>query len=496
MSSFTEYEQYDALGLAELVRRKEMHPTELVEAAIERITERNPPLNAVVHTLYDEARAAAAAPLPDGPLAGVPFLLKDLLAAYAGTPTTSSCAFERNYVPDHDTELVARYKRAGLIVVGRTNTPEYGLKAVTESEVRGPARNPWNPEYTPGGSSGGSGAAIAAGMVPVAHGGDGGGSIRVPASCCGLFGLKPTRGRNPMGPDMAESWNGFVLEHVLTRSVRDSAAVLDATHGPDLGAPYCAPPPARPFLQEVGQDPGRLRIGVTAQNLFGKTTHPDCRAALDDAAALLQSLGHEVEEVTLPIERETWVPAFLKVLAASTAADIAAAGRKLGREPTVSEFEITTWLFNVIGRKMSGRDLEESIAFAHAGGRAMARFMERYDVVVTLTQAHPPTRIGEQNPKPIETFMMKLVCTVPVRAALDGLVSLMAEQVFEATGNTMPFNMTGQPAMSVPLYWNEAGLPIGLQFVGRFGDEATLFRLAGQLEQARPWRDRRPRPLT
>ena len=492
MAGFAEYERYDAIGLAELVARREVKPGELVEAAIERIELRNGPLNAVVHTLYDEARAQADAPLPDGPLAGVPFLLKDLLAAYAGTPTSSSCRFEQDYVPDHDTEMVARYKRAGLIVTGRTNTPEYGLKAVTESDLRGAARNPWNTEYTPGGSSGGTGAAIAAGMVPLAHGGDGGGSIRVPASCCGIFGMKPTRGRNPMGPDISESWNGFVLEHVLTRSVRDSAAVLDATHGVDLGAPYCAPPPARPFLEEVRRDPGPLRVAFTAQNLFGKTTHPDCKAALEDAAALLQTLGHEVEEVPFPIERETWVPAFLKVLAASTAADIAAAGRKIGREPDASGYETTTWLFNVIGRKISGLDVEEGIAVAHAGGRAMARFMETYDVVMTPTQAHPPTRIGEQDPKPIEILMMKLACAVPIRGVLNGLMTLMADDVFDASGNTMPFNMTGQPAMSVPLCWNAAGLPIGIQFAGRFGDEATLFSLAGQLERARPWADKRP----
>ena len=491
-AAFAEYERYDGLGLAELVRARQVQPAELVEAAIERIEARNGPLNAVVHSMYEEARKTAQGPVSDGPFAGVPFLLKDLLALYAGQPTTSSCAFERNYVPDHDSAMVERYKRAGLIVMGKTNTPEYGLKAVTESAVRGPARKPWNTGVTPGGSSGGSGAAIASGMVPAAHGGDGGGSIRVPASCCGLFGMKPTRGRNPMGPDMGDSWNGFVLENVITRSVRDSAALLDATHGPDPGAPYDAPPPPRPYLEEVTREPGKLRIAFTALNLFGNSTHPDCEIALTDAVALLQELGHTVEPAAPPVEKATWVPAFLHVIAASTAAQIAAAGRTLGRTPSAAEYEASTWLFNVIGKAISGYELEESLAVAHAGGRDMARFMERYDVVMTPTLAHPPTAIGALEPKPIEVLFMKVACAVPVRPVLNAIINQLAADVFDTSGNTMPFNMTGQPAMSVPLHWNAAGLPIGIQFAGRFGDEGTLFQLAGQLERARPWADKRP----
>ncbi|MBI3455692.1 MAG: amidase, partial [Candidatus Rokubacteria bacterium] len=294
MPTFPEYEAYDGLGLAELVRRKEVAPAELVEAAIERIERRNPRLNAVIHTLYEEARARATGPLPAGPFAGVPFLLKDLAAAYAGAPLRSGSRFLAGWRPDHHAELVRRFLAAGVIVLGKTNTPELGLLPITEPRLFGPTRNPWDPERSPGGSSGGSAAAVAARMVPMASGGDGGGSIRIPASCCGVFGLKPSRGRTPSGPDAAERWQGLVVEHVLTLSVRDSAAMLDATAGPDPGAWHQAPPPARPFLAEVGAPPGRLRIAWSAEPaLPAPAVDPDCRAALEDAVRLLGDLGHE-----------------------------------------------------------------------------------------------------------------------------------------------------------------------------------------------------------
>lgn len=286
----------DAIAQAELVRRKEVKPIEMVEAAIERIERVNPAINAVVTPMFDEARAAAGGTLPDGPFTGVPFLLKDLLAAYAGVRMTSGSAFLRDFVPDHDSELVARHKRAGLIVVGKTNTPEYGIMPTTEPALFGPTRNPWDTTRATGGSSGGSAAAVAAGLVAFAHGNDGGGSIRIPASCCGVFGLKPTRARNPLGPDFGDMFSGLVAEHALTRSVRDSAALLDATSGSEIGDPYCAPPPARPFLHEVGADPGKLRIAFTTVAPSGATVHPDCVRAVIDAAKLCSDLGHEVVE--------------------------------------------------------------------------------------------------------------------------------------------------------------------------------------------------------
>ncbi|PKQ05746.1 MAG: amidase [Alphaproteobacteria bacterium HGW-Alphaproteobacteria-11] len=312
-----EYERHDALGLAALVASGDVTPTELVDAAIARIERDNPRLNAVVHTQFDRARAEASGALPDGPFRGVPMLLKDLMAEDAGEPCTQSTQLLADYRPQRDAELVRRFRRAGLVVVGRTNTPEFGIYGVTEPVLRGPTRNPWNPAHTPGGSSGGSGAAVAAGMVPLAHGGDGGGSIRIPASHCGLVGLKPTRARNPAGPFAGERWAGLVCEHVLTRSVRDTAATLDAVSGPDVGAPYHAPPRVGSFLGEVGAPPGRLRVAFTTRALFGTATHPDCVAAVEAAAALAADLGHEVEQACPEYDQRAMVRAYFAIVAAS-----------------------------------------------------------------------------------------------------------------------------------------------------------------------------------
>jgi amidase len=495
MSFAEDYASHDALGLAGLVRRKEVAPAELVACAIERIEARNPRLNAVVHAMYEEGRAAAAGPLPDGPFAGVPFLLKDLLAPCAGQPLTASCRFLGDYVADHDSELVARYRRAGLIFVGQTNTPELGLMAVTEPRFRGAAHNPWNPDRTPGGSSGGAAAAVAAGFVPAAHGNDGGGSIRIPASCCGLFGLKPTRGRNPLGPDIGAGWAGFIQDHVLSRSVRDSAAMLDATQGPDLGAPYRAPPVPGPFLEEVGRDPGRLRIAVTSRSLFGQTTHPDCVAALEDAGRLCESLGHQVEEVMPPLEQSELVRAFLLLMAAEAGHIIAAAGRSMGRKPGPGGFEPQTWTLGLIGRKMTGADYVDALESAYLAGRRVAAFFEDYDLFMTPTMAYPPVPIGCFDLNTWEAVQLAILRAVPIKPLLERVLDVLSKEVFETTANTMLFNMTGQPAASVPLCWNDAGLPIGIQFAARVGDEAALFRLAGQLEQARPWFDKRPPPM-
>ena len=492
MKAFPEYERYDALALAELVRRRETDPAALVEAAIERIEARNPRVNAVVRTMFDEARRTAAAPLPDGPFAGVPFLLKDLMAAYAGVPLTSACRFLASFVPSYDSELVTRHKRAGLIVAGKTNTPELGIMGFTEPRLFGSCRNPWNPDHTPGGSSGGAAAAVAAGMVPMAHGGDGGGSIRIPASCCGLFGLKPTRGRNPLGPVYGEGWCGLVQEHAITRSVRDSAALLDATCGPDLGAPYFAAPPARAFLAEVGADPGRLRIAFTTAPLFGETTHPDCRAAVEDAAALCVSLGHHVEEARPAFAKVALRRAYLAVVAVNTARGIEHAGEVMKKRPKASEFEPETWFLGLIGHRMSGARYQAAIELLHRSSREVAAFFAGFDVFLTPTLAHPPLRIGALAIKPADVAAIRALRAAPLKVLLDAALDKMAAEAFEATSNTMLFNQTGQPAMSVPLSWSAAGLPIGSQFVARYGDEATLFRLAAQLEQARPWFDRRP----
>ena len=474
MSSLSsELAALDATAQAELVRKKEFKPIELVDAAIERIERVNPQINAVITTMYDEARAAANGELPGGPFTGVPFLLKDLLAAYAGVRMASGSAFLKDFVPDHDSELVARYKRAGLVVVGKTNTPEYGIMPTTEPALFGPSRNPWDTTRATGGSSGGSAAAVASGMVPFAHGNDGGGSIRIPASCCGLFGLKPTRARNPLGPDFGDMFSGFVAEHAVTRSVRDSAALLDATSGPDVGDPYWAPPPARPFLQEVGAEVGKLRIAFTTTAPSGVQIYPDCIAAVNDAVRLCSDLGHEVVEAAPKIDGALMAPMFMTVWSAGCTWTIDGAAHALGRQPSADQFEPGTWALYQMGRAQTGAGYMMALAWIQAASREVARFMLDYDVWLTPTLGEPPLPIGSFDS--------------PADNPMAGMIRAVQFVPF-----TPVCNMTGQPAMSVPLHWNDQGLPVGTHFVGRVGDEATLFRLAAQLEAARPWADRRP----
>ena len=457
----------DATAQAELVRNKAVKPIELVEAAISRIEELNPTLNAVVTPMYELARAAAGGQLPDGPFTGVPFLLKDILAAYAGVRLTLGSKLLQNFVPDHDSELVVRLKQAGLIIVGRTNAPEFGLLPTTEPLLFGPCRNPWDTDRTTGGSSGGAAAAVAAGMVPMAHGNDGGGSIRIPASCCGIFGLKPTRARNPLGPDFGDVMSGLVVEHALTRSVRDSAALLDATAGPDVGDPYWAPPPERPYLQEVGADPGRLRIAFTTKAVTGFAVHADCVQAVEDAAKLCADLGHAIEEKSLPLNAEMLVDAFSVLWAAGTGSTIKALGA------TRDQVEPLTWAHQEMSVHYSAADYILAMQTLQGISREVARFFQDYDVLLTPTLAEPPLPLGNFNSppdNPLQGFYRsaEFACFTPV------------------------CNMTGQPGMSVPLFWNADNLPVGTHFIGRFGDEATLFRLAAQLEEARPWAERRP----
>ncbi len=461
----------DATAQAELVYRKEVAPIDLVDAAIERIERLNPRLNAVVTTMCDEARRIARGSLPAGPFSGVPFLLKDSLASYAGARMTSGSRLLRERVAGHDSELVTRLKRAGLIVLGKTNCAEFGLLPTTEPQLFGATRNPWNLHCTPGGSSGGSAAAVAAGMVAIAHGSDGGGSIRIPASCCGVFGLKPTRARNPLGPDHGDVRSGLVVEHALTRSVRDSAALLDATSGPDLGDPYCAPPPQRPFLHEVGADPGRLRIAFTAQTVA--PVHGDCVHALQDAATLCGELGHEMTEAQPRIDYELAAQLFTTLWTAGCAATIDGIARSSGKSVGADDVEPFTWALYEMGRRVSASGYQLAIAELQALSRNIARFFTEYDVWLTPVLAEPPPVLGSFDAPPD-----------------DPLAAFRRAWAFAPI--TGICNFTGQPAMSAPLYWNAEGLPIGSHFAGRFGDEATLFRLAAQLEQARPWACRQP----
>jgi amidase len=494
MSGFSDYDKYDGLGLAELVRKKEVKPSELVEEAISRIEKLNPRLNAVIYKMYELARQVASGDLPDGPFKGVPFLMKDLLLAYAGVPLRNGSRFFKDFVPDHDSELAKRFKAAGLIVVGKTNTPEFGLVPITEPELFGPTNNPWDLSRTPGGSSGGSAAAVAARMVPLAYGSDGGGSIRMPASCCGVFGLKPTRGRNPIGPDFGEAWRGLFCDHVLTRSVRDSAAMLDATAGPDVGAPYYAVPPARPFLSEVGTNPGRLRIAFTSKPFLGGTVDKDCVKGLEATAKLCQDLGHEVVEAAPQIDGKSFARAFLTIVCVETRATIEEAEVLLKRRASFKDFEPSTWVLGLLGKQCRAPEFSKTLNVAQLTARQIGEFFEKYDVLLTPTLAMPPVVTGTLQPKGIRAVAMKLLGRLNAGELINRLsgIDVLAQHVFEFMPYTPLFNVTGQPAMSVPLYWNDAGLPIGMQFVSRYGDEATLFRLASQLEKAKPWSERIP----
>jgi amidase len=470
----TDLWRLDAIAQAELVREKAVKPIELVEAAIARVERLNPKLNAVVTALYDRARAEAKVVGSDGPFAGVPFLLKDLLAEYAGARFTEGSDFiDGRYTPEADSELTRRLKRAGLIVIGKTNTPELGILPTTEPRLFGPTRNPWNLGLTPGGSSGGSAAAVAAGFVAMAHANDGGGSIRIPASCCGLFGLKPTRGRNPLGPHYGDLFSGLVVEHAVTRSVRDSAALLDATAGPDLGDPYVAPPAPRPFLEEVSRPPGFLRVAFTTSGATGAPVHPDCVRAVHEAAKLCEGLGHEVSEASPPLDGDQISQAFITVWSAGTAWTIDDWSRRTGQTPSAERFEPLTWALYEMGGRRSASDYLLAIQDLQAVARQIARFLIDYDVWLSPTLAEPPPALGSFD--------------APDDNPMHGIFRSALFVPF-----TPVFNATGQPAMSVPLFWNGDAVPIGVQFAGRFGDEATLFRLAAQLEQARPWADRWP----
>lgn len=487
--NFPEYDQMDATALAELVRNKQIRPSELLEAAIERSETRNPALNAVVMPLYDRAREKVDA-LPDGPFRGVPFLLKDLKAGLEGTVTTNSCRLLQNHAYAKNSYIVDCYEAAGLQIFGKTNTPEFGILGVTEPDIRGACRNPWNPTQTPGGSSGGSAAAVAARIVPVAHGGDGGGSIRIPASACGLFGLKPTRGRVSQAPFRGESWGGFVQEHVLTRSVRDSAAFLDLVDRPVPGDPYWAPPKTRPWLQEVGTSPGTLRIAFSFDTLYAGKTHPDCRAAVEDAVQLLTDLGHQVEEAQPVIPVQDMVMAYFHTVASGVACFVEEAAAHAGKSPNPHDFEPKTWILAQIGWKTSAATLTRSRDIMQQVARDMAQFHETYDLYLCSTLAQPPITIGELDLTAGQRFQLGILRNLPLKALLNKALDTMGTDALSRTPNTQLFNQTGQPAMSVPLYWNQAGLPIGVQFAAPFGGEATLFRLATQLEEARPWANR------
>ncbi|HET9624843.1 MAG TPA: amidase [Kofleriaceae bacterium] len=466
----------DATATAALVRDGRASPREIVDAAIARIEQHNAALGPVIVPMYDAARRAADAMADHGqPFRGVPILIKDLVATIAGVPQASGVRplREARLAPKETSHLVASLERAGFIVVGKSNTPELGILPSTEPPAWPPTRNPYDPSRTPGGSSGGSACAVAAGLVPIGHANDGGGSIRIPASCCGLFGLKPSRGRISFAPNFGDINGGLVNEHVVTRSVRDSAAVLDLLAGVQRGDPYTAPPGPASYLALVGDPPPRLRIGFETRRMMPdgeiREVHPDCVAAVDHAAQLLRAAGHTVELAELPGLRDPeWVARFLTIWAVGVTVQLDAASRELGRAIRPDEIEVLTYTLAELGRTMSGSAYAEAWAWIHRASRRLSAFWDTYDLWLTPTVTEPPPPLG--------TFQS------PADDPLGGIM-----RAAEFAPFTAPFNATGQPACSLPLFHNAAGLPIGVQLVAAYGREDLLVRVAAQLEAAQPF---------
>jgi len=470
----TEFSQYDALGLAELVRRKETSPPELLSWAIANAESVNPALNCIAHTHYEEAHAQIQAGLAPGTFRGVPFIVKDLGMDLAGTVTSSGSLAFKDHRAAVDGELVARYKRAGLVIFAKSTTPELGLAYSTESKAFGLTRNPWDLERSAGGSSGGSAAAVAGGIVPMAHASDGGGSIRIPASCTGVFGLKPSRGRMPFGPTVTERWLGLSTAHAVTRSVRDSAALLDATCGIEPGSRYTAPPPPDGgYLEALKRAPGPLRVALMLKPASGSDVDPVCIAAARDTARLCESLGHHVEEAAPALDSDALGHGFLAAIMTSVAQVLRDRGVERGRPVSADEVETMTWIYADQGRGYTALAIADGNAAFQAGALAMSGFLTRFDVLLTPSIARPPAFLGTIGLSP---------------ADLDEY----GRQVRTYSPFTAIANMTGQPSMSVPLSWTAEGLPVGSMFTGRYGDEATLLMLAAQLEKARPWAHKRP----
>jgi len=484
--------EYDAVGAAELVRKGEVSATELVDAAIARIEAKNPALNAVIFDRFERARAEATR-AGEGPFAGVPFLLKDLGAgAMAGEPLCSGSKGYRDYRSPHNSAWVERILAAGFIVLGRTNTPELGILPTTEPDAFGASRNPWNPTRTTGGSSGGSAAAVAAGMVPAAGAGDGGGSIRIPAACCGLFGLKPTRGRTPVGPDQAEGWAGCVVDHVVTRSVRDSAAILDATAGHFLGDLHVPLPPARPFAQEVGAAPGTLEIACSTEPLLPSSgVDPECVRAVEETAKVLEDLGHHVHWETPRLDGHRFASSFLRVVAANTAATIRNARTELGLELGPTNLEPTTVILGKLGEALSAGEYLQALATLRQMSREILQFAARYDVMVQPTVASPAPPLGFLEAPRVQAIGESILARLPSGPLLRQpmLLDMLSAEVYSFIPWTPIYNVTGQPSMSVPMTFTPEGLPVGVMLTASLYREDLLFRLAAQLENACPWAD-------
>jgi len=472
-----ELARLDATAQADLVRSGEASPVELVEAAVSRIEATNGEVNAVIHMLFEEGIETARGELPEGPFKGVPFLLKDLGAAFAGQPLHLGMQYlkERNFHAPVDTYLAERFRAAGLVTIGKTNCPELGILPTTEPRAHGPSRNPWNLEHSTGGSSGGSAAAVAAGMVPMAHANDGGGSIRIPAANCGLVGLKPSRQRTSEGPLAGDFMSGLTAELCVSRSVRDTAALLEAVHGPAPGDPYVAPPPLRPYTEEVGADPGKLRIALWTETVIEQDADPEVVAGARAGAKVLEGLGHQVEEPDLSmLQSIDMVEPFLVRWAAGQAQALEQLGIVGGQPIEQDDVEPLTWALAEIGRDRSAGEYLAAVGQHQVMSRMFAGVHESgFDLLLTPTMGEPPPLLGsfdDSGPDPMAAF----------------------ERAFIAGCFTAAFNATGQPAISLPLHWSPDGLPVGVQLVAPLGREDVLLRVAAQLEQTVPWADRVP----
>ena len=489
-----EYDEMDGIAMAEAVRSKQVSADELLTCAIRRV-EQTRELNAVVTDMFDVGRAAIQRGLGEGPFHGVPFLLKDLAVSFAGSPLRSGSRIYRDYVPDYDSELVSRWKQAGVTIFGRTNTPEFGILPTTEPELYGPAHNPWKRGYSTGGSSGGAAAAVAARIVPLAHAGDGGGSIRIPASCCGVFGFKPSRAMNPDGPHMSENMHGFAIQHVVTRSVRDSAVMLDQTRGPEVVSPYFGPPVEVPFANEVQRDPGRLRVAFwTAPLVDAKPADREVVAEIEKTAKRMEELGHDVVEAKPTYDQSMFSAAFFRLYCCAAAGEVLNTQRMLKREITRSDVELETWMGALFGRAMTGGEFSLALRDLQTVMRDWARFLSEYDVLLTPVTARVSPRHGALSPARGERLVMETIArTNAARVVkIPGVIDRIVSKAYDFSPYTMFGNAGGLPSMSVPLGMSREGLPIGSLFTARIGRDGTLFSLAAQLERAYPWADRRP----
>jgi len=490
-----DYSKYDALGLAELVSKGQVTASELMEEAISRAAAVNPKINAIVGTMNARGRKDALTPVP-GPFTGVPFLLKDIHAAYAGVPLTNGSRLLRKFRPQEDAEIVRRYKRGGLIVFGKTNTSEFGLLPVAEPDLFGPTRNPWNTNRTAGGSSGGAAAAVAAGIVPMAHGSDGGGSIRIPSSCCGLFGFKPSRGISPNGPDASELFFGYGTQHVLTHTVRDSATALDVVAGPERASFYRAIPVLN-YAQAVQSPVPPLRIALTTDPFLPADVHPECDAAARRAATFCEDLGHTVEEAAPNINTEEFGRDYTVMCAAGVSLALRLWEGYFGRPVGRPDVEEVTALYREIGNNLSGPEVMFARDRLMAAQREMARFFRRYHVMLTPTLALPPVKIGHFEPRGLLQQILDLSLTLPFKDvfksefAREQVISWVVRYGYSFTPYAPLANIAGLPSMNVPLFQNQKNLPIGVMFTSALGRDTLLFKLAAQLESAHPWRQRK-----